>query len=162
AAVSAKSQRRGRLAMTVATLVIGLGLWAGHGWWQSEAQAYASYVYKPLTLDAKLAAGSPASLDLALEDPGWLRGRRPDHLVADHDHVMHLFVVRLPALDRVWHLHPEPLTGGRFLQKLPTMPAGRYQLFADVVHASGLYETATAEIGLSEFTGTELSGDDAA
>ena len=42
------------------------------------------------------------------------------------------------------------------------MPAGRYALFGDVVHANGLAETATAEIDLPEIAGQPLTGDDAA
>jgi hypothetical protein len=42
------------------------------------------------------------------------------------------------------------------------MPAGRYALFGDVVHADGLGETATAEIDLPAIDGQPLVGDDAA
>src|SRR5262249_55566518 len=51
---------------------------------------------------------------------------------------------------------------GEFTQQLPPLPAGRYQLFGDLVHASGLPETVTAEVTLPEVAGKPLSGDDAA
>jgi hypothetical protein len=41
------------------------------------------------------------------------------------------------------------------------MPAGRYRLYADVVHATGLAETATTEVSLPAISGGELHGDDA-
>jgi hypothetical protein len=102
---------------------------------------------------------------LQLEDPGWL-GRRTDDLLPDHGHLMHLYVLRLPDMDLVWHLHPEPgpegAPSGGFTQQLPAMPSGRYALFGDVVHANGLAETATAEIDLPGIAGQPLEGDDAA
>jgi hypothetical protein len=85
-----------------------------------------------------------------------------DELLPDHDHLMHLFMVRLPDFDRIEHLHPEVTTDGGFVQKLPPLPAGRYALFADVVHASGLPETAVGTLALDRPEGgTPLLGDDA-
>ena len=55
---------------------------------------------------------------------------------------MHLFVVS-PALDRLWHLHPDEVATGTFEQRLPDMPAGEYELFADLVHGTGVSETVT-------------------
>ena len=48
------------------------------------------------------------------------------------------------------------------MHQLPDMPAGRYQLYADVVHANGLPETMSAEWELSSpiTSGRVLSGDD--
>jgi hypothetical protein len=96
-----------------------------------------------------------------MKDPGWLR-RRMDDLLPDHGHLMHLYVIRLPQMERVWHLHPEQTDTGVFAQDLPPMPAGRYQLYGDIVHASGIPETLTTEVDLPEVTGKPLSGDDAA
>jgi hypothetical protein len=41
------------------------------------------------------------------------------------------------------------------------MPAGRYALFGDIVHANGIGETVTAQIDLPEIHGVPLTGDDA-
>jgi hypothetical protein len=65
-------------------------------------------------------------------------------------------------MDRLFHLHPEAVDPGVFALALPSMPAGRYQLFGDVVHASGLAETLVAEIDVPEVAGTPLTGDDSA
>ena len=51
---------------------------------------------------------------------------------------------------------------GRSPQRLPDMPAGRYELFADLVHQTGLSETVTAEIDMPAVRGTPLAGDDSA
>jgi len=96
---------------------------------------------------------------LRIRDPGWLQ-RKMDDLIPDHTHLMHLYVIRLPEMERVWHLHPDQVGPGAFTQQLPDMPAGRYQLFGDIVHASGIAETLTAEIDLPAVAGTALAGDD--
>ncbi len=76
---------------------------------------------------------------------------------------MHLFVARLPGLDRIWHLHPETDGPARFLQQMPDMEPGRYQLWADVVHANGFPETMTAELSIpAPIQGRDLAGDDSA
>ena len=90
-------------------------------------------------------------LRLELRDPGWIATRRLDDLVTDHGHLMHLFVVS-PALDRLWHLHPDEVTTGTFEHRLPEMPAGDYELFADLVHETGLSETVTGTLSTRRFT----------
>jgi hypothetical protein len=42
------------------------------------------------------------------------------------------------------------------------MPAGRYALFGDIVHADGLPETAITQLTLPDIQGRPLTGDDAA
>lgn len=150
---------RGVRARAIAGVLVVVALAGGRLWWNAEASDYARYVYKPLSLDAHV--DGAGTLALQLQDPGWLRSRRVDDLVPDHGHFMHLFVVREPAMDRVWHLHPEPSGAGAFRFALPAMPAGRYRLYGDVVHATGLAETAVAELDVPEIAGTPLSGDDA-
>ena len=74
---------------------------------------------------------------------------------------MHLFVVT-PELDRLWHLHPREVGEGKFDLAAPEMAAGRYELFADVVHQTGVSETATGVLEARQTTGVALSGDDSA
>ncbi len=150
--------RSSRVVMAV-TLVLVVGfLWFGDNWWSSEAGFYSRIVYKPLRLNPELQDGS--RMLVRLENPGWLN-RSTDDLLPDHGHLMHLYVIRIPAMDFVWHLHPERGDGGDFTQNLPAMPAGRYALFGDVVHAVGVGETATAEVDLPQVAGNPLTGDDA-
>lgn len=42
------------------------------------------------------------------------------------------------------------------------MPAGRYQIYADIVHQNGLPETLLAQIDMPDVPGKPLTGDDAA
>lgn len=155
----AQLRRRARIAMVTTALVLAGGLWAGNAWWNSEASDYGRRVFKPLRLKAELQPGD--RLALTLEDPGWLT-RRTDDLLPDHGHLMHLYVLRIPELDLVWHLHPNRSGDSSFTQNLPTMPAGRYALYGDIVHATGFPETATEEIDLPQVAGRPLEGDDAA
>ena len=150
--------RRARVVMAVAAVGVVAAAWFGKHWWGSEESDYMRILFKPLVLRPALEG---SRLALALEDPGWL-GRRTDDLLPDHGHLMHLYVLRVPEMNLVYHLHPEPDASGGFRQQLPSMPAGRYALFGDIVHASGLAETATAEIDLPEIAGQPLAGDDAA
>jgi hypothetical protein len=45
-------------------------------------------------------------------------------------------------------------------QDLPSMPAGRYRLFGDIVHENGLPETLIADVQLPEIPGAGLEDDD--
>ena len=74
---------------------------------------------------------------------------------------MHLFIVS-PALDRFWHLHPDATGNGTFEQPLPNVPRGEYELFADVVHSTGISETITGRLTTSGIHGSALMGDDSA
>ncbi|MCS7023336.1 MAG: hypothetical protein NZV14_00935 [Bryobacteraceae bacterium] len=152
-------RQRARRTMVLTALLVIAVLYLGNAWWTAEANSYGRIIYKPLRMDAALVGGS--KLQLTLSDPGWL-GRRVDDFVPDHNHLMHLYVIRLPEMERVWHLHPEMTASGVFTHDLPPMPAGSYALFADVVHESGLPETMVAEITLPAIAGKPLSGDDSA
>jgi hypothetical protein len=154
----AKLRRRSYIAMTVAVVVLGGVVWLGNQWWNSEAGDYRLRIYKPLQLKTELQSGN--QLVLHLDDPGWLT-RQTDDLLPDHGHLMHLYVIRVPGMDLVWHLHPNRTGAGTFTQSLPAMPAGSYKLYGDIVHENGFPETATAEVQLPQIAGTPLEGDDA-
>ncbi len=158
-AVPPASLRKGRIAMLVAALLLGLSLWGGNLWWTAEANGYDDYRYKPLKLNAAYAGGK---LDLRLEHTGWFQSTTFDDLAPDHGKIMHLFVARLPDLDRVWHLHPSLIADGHFQHALPAMPAGRYQLYADIVHKTGFPETLVAELELPVVAGSAPAEDDSA
>jgi hypothetical protein len=150
--------QRARVVMAVMAVGVVAILWFGRQWWGSEEGGYMRIIFKPLALRPSVEGNR---LTLGLDDPGWLT-RRTDDLLPDHGHLMHLYAIRLPGMDLVWHLHPEPAANGGFTQQLPAMPAGRYALYGDVVHVSGLAETAVAEIDLPAIPGEPLTGDDAA
>ena len=158
-APDARARRRGRIAGTLAACVAIVVVLLGNSWWAVEASNYGRYVYKPL--EGTTAIAADGHLALTLHDPGWIGSRKLDDFVADHDHLMHLFVVS-PTLDRFWHLHPAETATGTFEQRLPDMPQGHYELFADLVHATGVSETVVTQIDAPEIHGTALAGDDSA
>jgi hypothetical protein len=149
--------RRARVVMVAVAIGVAAVVWLAVQWWGAEDSDYTRLIVKPLVLVPSVEG---SRMTLALKDPSWMH-RRADDLLPDHGHLMHLYVIRLPQMDLVWHLHPEPDAGG-FTQQLPAMPAGRYALFGDIVHDDGLAETPTAEIDLPAIQGEPLTGDDAA
>ncbi|HTS30396.1 MAG TPA: hypothetical protein VMH81_31200 [Bryobacteraceae bacterium] len=151
--------RRSRIVMLTTAVLVGFAVWAGNNWWSAEAGGYSRIIYKPLRLKATVEDGSRLALEL--ENPGWLN-RSTDDLVPDHNHLMHLYVIHVPEMDLVWHLHPERGPDGNFTQSLPAMPGGHYALYGDVVHAIGIGETAVGEIEVPNIAGNPLTGDDAA
>ena len=157
--VSPLGRKRAYIAMSVTFAVLVAAIVLGNAWWKSEAAGYSEYIYKPLTMQPALRAGNV--LDLQLRDPGWLRMRKLDDFIPDHDHLMHLYMIRWPQMDVVFHLHPQPVSTGEFQLPLPSVPAGTYRLYADVVHAAGFPETIVGEVALPAIAGRPLQGDDA-
>jgi hypothetical protein len=159
--------RAGRLA-SLLTLVGAIAVvWFGNRWWTQEAISYGEEVYKPLAMSAVFE--TPSSLMLHLSDPGWLNSkgwetiftRSVDDFIPDHGHLMHLYMIRQPGMDVVFHLHPEVVDPGVFRLHLPEVPAGNYNLYADVVHQNGFPETLSTSVNLGSIHGRPLSGDDA-
>jgi hypothetical protein len=154
----APTRTRSRIVMSATAVALLAVLWLGNQWWKSEAGEYQQKLFKSLELRAKLAGANQLALEL--HDPGWLN-RRLDDLVPDHNHLMHLYLIRVPELDQVWHLHPERTGDGTFLQALPSLGPGRYAVYGDIVHETGFSETATGQIELPAVAGQPLTGDDA-
>ena len=151
--------RRGRIAMAGGVLLSLVIVWFGRGWWEAESRDYAKSIYKPMQMRASL---SGARLALQLSNSGWLQAKSMDDFVPDHGYLMHLYAVREPGLDAVFHLHPKRDGAGKFSLEVPAMPAGEYRLFADVVHGFGFPETLTAKVTLpSDQAGPGQNADDA-
>jgi len=154
--------RRGKIAMAIA-LVVVMGLLTFGGWWWKVAAAERAnrMIYKPPQLSVSLVPGD--KLLLQIGESQW-HSRRHDvvatKLIPDHGHLMHLFLLRVPPMDRFYHLHPTEDKGGVFLENLPAIAAGHYQIFADIVRESGFPDTLVAEIEMPEIAGQPLAGDD--
>ncbi len=152
------SGRRAAL-WTVAGCLLLLGL--GDRLWRQEVARYRENIYLPLEMRA---AARDGVLDLHLKAPAAVEEvfstRRLNDLVLDHNHLMHLYAVRWPEMDEVLHLHPQQISAGEFRVALPELLGGEYRLFADVVHADGVPETAVATLRLPDGPGQPLTGDD--
>jgi hypothetical protein len=153
-----KQRRNGRIAFAGTALFLSAMIFLGFRWWNSNEREYLGHVYKPLAMAVKV---DGTKMSLALTDPGWFRFRKTDDFIPDHGHLMHLFLIRMPGMDRMWHLHPDQQEAGGFSLDLPDMPAGKYKLFADVVHANGFAETLVSDVTLPDIHGRVLAGDDA-
>src|SRR6266481_6242122 len=157
---------RWRMAAAAALLVVIV--FFANSWWADEAQANERLSYKLPHVGASLESGNV--LRLQLENPNesvmtQFRTLRPDRLrlddlVPDHGHLVHLFLVRMPDMQSFWHLHPDEIQTGVYSGSLPSVPAGHYQIYADIVHHTGFPETQIGEIDLPSVNGKPVSGDD--
>jgi hypothetical protein len=154
--------KRGRIVMAIMTVVAVVVLALGNSWWGVEASIHQRDVnfFKSPVVEAKLEKGNRLVLSPRGQDPRWSQLVRMEEVLPDHGHLMHLFLIQMPGLDRMWHLHPQPIGGGQFAEDLPSMPAGKYQIFADVVDKTGYPWTLVGTVDLPEVKGKSLEGDD--
>jgi hypothetical protein len=150
----APTVRRSRIAIAGAAIGVTGALVLGNLWWGAEARQYASWVQRPWHV-----ATNVDGCRLSIPRPDWSRWADWSPL-PDHGHYMHLFLVRMPQLDVLAHLHPQPGDDGGFTQLLPSLPSGRYALFADVVVQNGFPITGTATLELPEQSCPTITGDD--
>jgi hypothetical protein len=151
--VGEQPTRRARRVAAVAIAVASVGvaglLGFGNWWWSQDAEQYEQQVARPW--HPKMSVDGCQL---------WIPGPNVD-LLQDHGHLMHLFVVR-DTLDRAAHLHPTGGVDSDFHQELPALPAGHYDLFADVVEASGFPFTGVGELDLPDLSRCGApTGDDA-
>jgi hypothetical protein len=156
-------QRRGARLVMLGALVAVIGiLTLGRWWWTDAAAAKASnMIYQPPKLQVSLAPDN--RMELRIGESDW-HIRRPETvmtaLIPDHGHLMHLFLIRAPQLDKFYHLHPEQTAPQSFADNLPSIAAGHYRIFADIVRASGFPDTMVADADIPEVSGKSLTGDD--
>jgi hypothetical protein len=146
AAPGSPNRRRGGVTMGVAAAVVLAAVVLGNQWWNLEAANYTRHVYRNPTVTAQLEPGQ--RLVLRSNDPAWIEGVKRQPLIPDHDHLVHLFLIRTPAMDRFWHLHPQEAGPGAFAVGLPGVPAGHYRIFADIVHSNGFPETLVSAVDI--------------
>jgi hypothetical protein len=155
--------RRARIVMAVtAVIVLGI-LYLGKAWWGAEASNYKRGVnfFKPPEAETQLESGNRLVIRAKGQDPEWSETVKMADVIPDHHHLMHLFLISAPGMDRMWHLHPERGEGGAFVATLPNMPRGHYQVFADIVDKEGFPWTLVGQLDLPEIAGEPLAGDDA-
>ena len=155
-----RSRHRGRAAMAVtAVIVVGI-FYLAFAWWDADARDHARLTRRFKAPPVALTLEEDRRLKLTATDPVWVKYRIMDNLLPDHGHLMHLFLIRTPAFDRFWHLHPVHTEDGNFEVNLPQLDAGRYRVFADIVDESGFPWTLVGTIDLPQIKGVALSPDD--
>lgn len=161
-AASGAQLRRGRVAMAVTAAAIVLILVLGNWWWNAAATERKDLMlYRSPPVEASLANGNTLVLKMGFS--AWHDRRKDlllDKIIPDHGHLMHVFLLRLPEMDRFYHLHPDRTGPDLFSEKLPSVSKGDYQVFADVVRESGFADTMTAQITLPEVSSQAFGGDD--
>lgn len=163
---SSGNRRLGRVAMAVSAVLVVSILALGNWWWNAQAaDLKQTMIYSAPPLDVTLHRNDDGSsqLTLRIEEDFWHKTRKDAwsmSLIPDHGHLMHAFLLRVPAMDRFYHLHPEQQSDGTFTLKLPAIAAGRYKIFADIVRGTGFPETLVSEIDLPEIKDNPFSGDD--
>lgn len=153
-----KSHRRKRLVgMSIAVVLLGVGLTGWRTWWTSWADEYRTKeLYTPLPIDAKveLANQNRRLLQIRIDTSRFAEGgskrRRLSFLVPDHGKLMHVFLARTPGLDAFAHIHPDRQTTTDFRSDLPDLPAGTYLLYADIVYRNGFTETLTDTLAIPD------------
>jgi hypothetical protein len=159
---SPQNRRLGRIAMAVASVLVVTVLAFGNWWWNSQAaEMKQTVLYSAPPL--RVTFDGTGRLTLRMDDDFWHKIRKDRWsmtIIPDHGHLMHAFLIRVPAMDRFYHLHPEQTNDGSFSLRLPTIPSGKYKIFADIVRGTGFPETMVAGIDLPDATGEPFSGDD--
>jgi hypothetical protein len=162
ASPSTPQRRRGRIAMALTAAALVAILFLGNMWWDAAASGRADLMmYKPPPLEAVLQNSNDLVLKMGFSS--WHDRRKAlllDKIIPDHGHLMHLFLISLPNLDRFYHLHPDQTTADTFSEQLPAVHAGNYAVFADIVRGSGFPDTMTTRMTLPDVLGHPPAGDD--
>jgi hypothetical protein len=156
-------RRRARIGVAVMAILAGLALWGGNRWWNAEASSYSRFiVYRPFASEATVARqGDRRTLTMRIRDDRWSGQPNPagryNALMPDHGKLMHLFLVREPALDAMAHLHPVVRTPEAldFDADVPALPPGHYRAYADIVHESGYAQTLVSLVSIVEIAGAD-------
>ncbi|MQA89561.1 MAG: hypothetical protein GEU90_04935 [Gemmatimonas sp.] len=148
-APDSRRRRRSRIAQVASLPILALALFGGARWWASEEGVYEQNLFVPLQIETATGADTPESLELRIVDERW-SPQRYTPLLPDHGKLMHLFLVGDAGLDAMAHLHPVRRDSATFATLVPPLPEGRYRVYADILHESGLTQTLTDTVQLAE------------
>lgn len=152
-----------RLGMAIGSILLGLLLWRGHRWWgEVDADFRNNRLFTPGEMTATLTKSDAAARLRMTFDDNTRHWRDHTPIVPDHGKWMHLFLVESSGQNVFAHLHPRMLGKRNFETALPALPAGRYAIYGDITHESGLTQTLLASLELTENSaqGTGLDSDD--
>ncbi len=136
-----KTQKRRLVGSTIGASFCGLILFGGNMWWNSESADYQQFMYQPYTATSKIKLENGQRVLSMVIDSASVKGRLTSFIIPDHGKLMHLFLVKEGTMDVFAHLHPVRKDTVTFEAPLPTLPAGKYLIFADVLRYHGLQNT---------------------
>ena len=136
--------RGGRIAMASGAALLALALFGGSKWWDVEERAYQRRLLKPIAMQAAVRLlDAERVLTIAITDSLWQTNRFPP-IMPDHGKLMHLFLIRADGAETesaLAHLHPLRVHADTFVTRVPSIPAGRYLLFGDLLLQNGAQRT---------------------
>ncbi len=140
------SKRKSKIiSMAVSGVVLILILFGGWSWWQSWADDYRQYMFRPYEATSTVKETTFGNQLVFNIDTSYLEYRKGSlplsYLIPDHGKLMHMFLIREGSLDAFAHLHPTRQDSLTFEVNLPPLPEGRYFVFADIVRGNGFHET---------------------
>ncbi|GAA4449678.1 hypothetical protein GCM10023189_09140 [Nibrella saemangeumensis] len=147
--------RKRMIGMGIGSVLLALMLMGGRSWWNSWADSYRNEnLYKPLPIEASVKpTGDHSLFNIRLDTTNFKRNRRMlSFVVPDHGKLMHVFLIRTPGLDAFAHIHPDRRDTLNYQSILPSLPQGKYLVYADMVYRSGYAETLTDTIEVPAVT----------
>jgi hypothetical protein len=146
--IDAPRRRRANVVTGFAAAILSLALFGGAMWWNAADSAYQRNMFASPKVDARFTVdASHRTLELRVHDTARFHAISSP-VAPDHGKMMHLFLVSSSGMQALAHLHPIQTDSLVFRTEVPSVPAGRYLLFGDIMLENGLSLTVETRIEL--------------